>query len=141
MGPSATKQTPNTSISSSKERTFDLRHMASGELSAEDISELREFAIAGGYRPVVVLFSGVDNDVLECIPDRDGAKVVNTLTKSIGFSKLESELSNIRKQHIVGSFSFNLPLLVIYANTPKVTRNSNLTKCEPTFAKSSQIKH
>jgi hypothetical protein len=115
--------------------------MASGELSAEDISELREFAIAGGYRPVVVLFSGVDNDVLECIPDRDGAKVVNTLTKSIGFSKLESELSNIRKQHIVGSFSFNLPLLVIYANTPKVTRNSNLTKCEPTFAKSSQIKH
>jgi hypothetical protein len=49
-----------------------------------------------------ILFGGVDEDVLECILDRDGARVVNTLTKSIGFSKLESKLSNIRKQHITG---------------------------------------
>lgn len=45
--------------------------------------------------------------MLECVPDRDGARVVNTLTKSNGFLKLESELSNYRKQHITGSLVYS----------------------------------
>jgi hypothetical protein len=63
---------------------------------------LREFAIAGGYQPRSILFGGVDEKILRCIPDRAGAKVVNNLTKTIGFTKLESDLSNYRKQHCWG---------------------------------------
>jgi hypothetical protein len=59
------------------------------ELSEEDISELKEFAIAGGYKPGSMLFGGVDEEILGCIPDRTGAKIFNTLSKSIGFPKLE----------------------------------------------------
>jgi hypothetical protein len=85
-----------------EDRTFDLKHLGIQELSEEDISELKEFAIAGGYHPHSVLFGSMDEEVLGCFPGRAGAKVINTLTKSIGFPKMESELSNYRKQHIVG---------------------------------------
>jgi hypothetical protein len=73
----------NKTGASSEEEAFNLRHLTSGELSAEELSELMEFAIAGGYKPGAILFGGVDEELLECIPDRDGARVVNTLTKSI----------------------------------------------------------
>jgi hypothetical protein len=54
----------------------------------------------------VQFFGGVDEDVLECIPNKDGARGVNTLTKSISFLKLESKLRNIRKQPIIGSLVY-----------------------------------
>lgn len=73
----------NKTGASSEEDAFNLRHLTGGELSAEELSELIEFAIAGGYKPGAILFGGVDEELLECIPDRDGARVVNTLTKSI----------------------------------------------------------
>lgn len=90
-----------------RRKTFDLRYLGGGELSAEELFKLQEFAIAGGYRPSVVLFGGVDEDALECLPDRAGARVVNTLTKSIGFLKLENELSNYKKKHITGSLAYS----------------------------------
>jgi hypothetical protein len=43
------------------------------ELSEEDISKLKEFAIAGDYKPGSVLFGGVDEEILGCIPDRSKA--------------------------------------------------------------------
>jgi hypothetical protein len=58
-------------------------------ISEEDISELKEFTIAGGYKHGSVVFGGVDEEILGCIPDHAGTKIVNTLSKSIGFSKLE----------------------------------------------------
>jgi hypothetical protein len=77
------------------------------QLSEEDISELKEFAIVGGYHPGSVLFGGVDEEILGCIPDRGGAKIVNTLSKSVGFLKLERDLSNYRRQHIIGSLFYS----------------------------------
>lgn len=50
--------------SSSKETTIDFRHMSSGELSAEEISWLKEFALASGHKPDALLFGGVDEDML-----------------------------------------------------------------------------
>lgn len=94
--------------SSSEEETFNWRHLAGGELSAKDLLELSEFSIVVGYKPAAILFGGVDEELLECIPDRDGARGVNTLTKSIGFLKLENKLSNFRKHHITRS--------LVYAN-------------------------
>jgi hypothetical protein len=63
---------------SSKNKELDLRHLGGQELFEEDISELKEFAIAGSYKLVYVLFGGVDEEILGCIPDRAGAKIVNT---------------------------------------------------------------
>jgi hypothetical protein len=33
------------------------------QLSEEDISELKEFAVSGGYQPGSVLFDGVDEEI------------------------------------------------------------------------------
>jgi hypothetical protein len=86
---------------------LDLRHLGGQELSNEDISELKEFALAGEYKPRSMLFGGVDKEILECIPDRAGGKIVNTLSKTIGFTKLERDLSNYRRQHITGSLFYS----------------------------------
>jgi hypothetical protein len=91
---------------SSEDKELDLRHLGRQELSEEDISELKEFVIAGGYKPGFVLFGDVDEEILGCIPDRAGAKIVNTLSKSNRFPKLERDLSNYRIQHITGSLFY-----------------------------------
>jgi hypothetical protein len=68
---------------------------------------LKEFVVSGGYQPGSVLFGCVDEETLGCIPDRTGAKIVNTLAKSIGFSKLERDISNYRKQHITDNLFYS----------------------------------
>jgi hypothetical protein len=92
---------------SSEGLELDLRYLGGQELFDDDISELKEFAIAGGYKSGSVLFAGVDEEILGCTPDRTGAKLVNTLSKSIKFSKLERDLSNYRRQHITGSLFYS----------------------------------
>jgi hypothetical protein len=87
-------------------RFFYFRLLVGGELSSEEISDLKDFASARGYPVEAVIFGGLDEDVLDCIPDHDGARVVNTLTKTIGFLKLEHELSELRKQHIIGILAY-----------------------------------
>jgi hypothetical protein len=54
-----------------------------------------------------VLFGGVDEEILGCIRDRAGAKVIDTLSKSVGFPKLESDISGYRRQHIDGSLFYS----------------------------------
>jgi hypothetical protein len=49
-----------------------------------------------------MLFGGIDDESLGCLRDRTGAKVIGTLSKSIGFLKLETDISRYRRQHIVG---------------------------------------
>jgi hypothetical protein len=54
-----------------------------------------------------LLFGGVDEEILRCIRDRAGAKIIGTLSKSVGFPKLESDISGFRRQHIVGSLFYS----------------------------------
>ena len=68
---------------------------------------MREFAISGGYQPRSFLFGGTDEEILGCIPDRARAKIVNTLSRTIGFPKLERDLSDYRKQHITRSLVYS----------------------------------
>ena len=75
-----------------EDKNFDLRHLGGQQLSEEDISELKEFAISCGYQPGSMLFGGVDEEILGCIHDRAGAKIISTLSKSIGFLKLEKDI-------------------------------------------------
>jgi hypothetical protein len=91
----------------SEEKDFDLRHLGGQELSEEDKLELKEFAMSCGYQPGSILFGGVDEEILGCIRDRARAKIVGTLSKSVGFPMLETDISCYRRQHIVGSLFYS----------------------------------
>jgi hypothetical protein len=54
-----------------------------------------------------MLFGGVDEESLGCIRDRIGAKIISTLSKNIGFPKLEKDISCYRRQHIIDSLFYS----------------------------------
>jgi hypothetical protein len=92
---------------SSKDKNYDIRHLGGQQLSEEDISELKEFTISCGYQPGSMLFGGIDEEILGCIRDRAGAKIISTLSKSIRFPKLEKDISFYRRQHIIDSLFYS----------------------------------
>jgi hypothetical protein len=92
---------------SSEEKDFDLRHLGGQELSKADKEKLKEYGISCGYHPGSMLFSGIDEETLGCIRDRIRAKIIGTLSKSVGFPKLESDISGYRRQHIVGNLFYS----------------------------------
>jgi hypothetical protein len=65
-------------------------------LTKAEKEELKEYAISCGYRPEAFLFGGIDDEKMGCIKDQTGAKVIGTLSKSIGFLKLEIDISRYR---------------------------------------------
>jgi hypothetical protein len=91
----------------SEERDFDLRNLVGQELSEAEKKELQEYGISCGYQPGAMLFGGIDEGALGCIRDRAGAKIIDTLSKSVGFLKLEADISGYRRQHIVGSLFYS----------------------------------
>jgi hypothetical protein len=92
---------------SSEEKDFDLRNLVGQELSDAEKKELQEYGISCGYQPRAMLFGGIDEEALGCIRDRTGAKIIGTLSKSVGFPKLEADISSYRRQHIVGSLFYS----------------------------------
>jgi hypothetical protein len=92
---------------SSEGANFDLRHLGGQQLSKEDKSELKEYAISCGYQSRSVLFGGVDEEIVGCIRDRAGAKIIGTMSNSVGFLKLEKDISCYRRQHIIGSLFYS----------------------------------
>jgi hypothetical protein len=66
-----------------------------------------DYAMSCSYQPGALLFGGVDDESLGCLRDRTGAKVISTLSKSIGFLKLEADISRYRRQHIVVSLFYS----------------------------------
>jgi hypothetical protein len=91
----------------SGEEDFNLRHLGGQELFEEEKLELKEFAMSCGYQPGALVFDEVDEEIMECICDRAGAKIVGTLSKSLGFPKLETDISCYRRQHFVGSLFYS----------------------------------
>jgi hypothetical protein len=91
----------------SEEGNFNFQNIIGQELSKAEKGELRDYAISCGYQPGALLFSGVAEESLGCPRDRVGAKVVSTLSKSVGFPKLEVDLSRYRRQHIAGSLFYS----------------------------------
>jgi hypothetical protein len=92
---------------SSENMNFDLWHLGGQQFSEEDISELKEFAISCAYQPGSMLFGGVDEEIVGCIRDSAKAKIISTLSKSIGFPKLEKDIICYRRQHIIGSLFYS----------------------------------
>jgi hypothetical protein len=91
----------------SKEKDFNFQNIFGQKLSKAEKEELRDYAISCGYQPGALLFGSIDDESLGCLRDRTGAKVINTLSKSIGFPKLEADISRYRRQHIVGSLFYS----------------------------------
>jgi hypothetical protein len=88
----------------SEEKDFNFQDILGQKLSK---AESLGYAISCGYQPGALLFGGVAEESLGCLRDRIGAKVVSTLSKSVGFSKLEADLSRYRRHHIAGSLFYS----------------------------------
>jgi hypothetical protein len=91
----------------SEEMDFNLRNLVGQELSEAEKKELQEYGISCGYQPGAMLFGGIDEGALGCIRDSAGAKIISTLSKSVGFPKFEADISGYRRQHIVGSLFYS----------------------------------
>jgi hypothetical protein len=91
----------------SEEKGFNFQNIIDQELSKAEKEELQEYAISHGYQPGAMLFGGINEEALGCIQDRTGAKIISTLLKSVGFPKLEADISSYRRQHIVGSLFYS----------------------------------
>jgi hypothetical protein len=91
----------------SEDEFFNFQNLVGQELTKAGKEELKEYAISCGYRPGALLFGGIDDERLGCVRDQTGAKFIGTLSKSIGFLKLETYISRYRRQHIVGSLFYS----------------------------------
>jgi hypothetical protein len=91
----------------SEDEIFNFQNLVGQELTKAEKEELKVYVISCGYRPGALLFGGVDDEKLGCVRDHTGAKVIGTLSKSIGFPKLETDISHYRRQHIVGSLFYS----------------------------------
>jgi hypothetical protein len=89
------------------ENDFNFQNIIGQKLSKAEKEELRDYAISCGYQPGALLFGGIDEESLGCLRDRTRAKVISTLSKSVGFPKLEADISRYRRQHIVGSLFYS----------------------------------
>jgi hypothetical protein len=81
----------------SEEKDFNFQNIIGQELSKTEKEELREYAISCGYQPGALLFGSIDAESLGCLQDRTGAKVISTLSKSVGFPKLEADISRYQR--------------------------------------------
>jgi hypothetical protein len=103
----------------SEEMDFDLRNRVGQELSEAEKKKLQEYGISCGYQPGAMLFGGLDEGALGCIRDRAWAKIIGTLLKSVGFPKLEADISGYLRQHIIGSLlysNFKVKFLLVSFN-------------------------
>jgi hypothetical protein len=91
----------------SEDEAFNFQNLVGQELTKAEKEELKEYAISCGYRPGALLFGGIDDERLGSVRDQTGAKVIGTLSKSIGFLKLETDISRYQRQHIVGSLFYS----------------------------------
>jgi hypothetical protein len=90
-----------------KREDFNFQNIIGQELSKAEKEELRDYAISCGYQPGALVFGSIDEESLGCLRDQTGANVVSTLSKSVGFPKLEVDLSRYRQQHIAGSLFYS----------------------------------
>jgi hypothetical protein len=90
-----------------EDEIFNFQNLVGQELTKAEKEELKEYAISCGYQPGALLFGGVNDEKLGCVRDHTGVKVIGTLSKSIGFLKLETDISRYRRQHIVGSLFYS----------------------------------
>jgi hypothetical protein len=91
----------------SEEKGFSFHNLVGQELSKAEKEEQQEYAISCGYQLGAMLFGGINEEALGCIRDCTRAKIISTLLKSVGFPKLEADISSYQRQHIIGSLFYS----------------------------------
>jgi hypothetical protein len=90
----------------SEEESFNFQDLIGQKLTVVEKEELKKYAISCGYKPGATLFGGVNEGKLRCLRNRTEAKVVRTLSKSVGLPKLEADLCRYQRHHIAGSLLY-----------------------------------
>jgi hypothetical protein len=90
----------------SEEEDFNFQDLLGQELTDAEKEELKKYAISCGYKSGAMLFGGVNEGKLRCLRNRTEAKIVRTLSKSIGLPKLETDLCRYQRHHIAGSLLY-----------------------------------
>jgi hypothetical protein len=90
----------------SEEENFNFQDLLGQELTDAEKEKLRKYAISCGYKSGAMLFGGVNEGKLRCLRNRSKAKIVRTLSRSIGLPKLEADLCRYQRQHIAGSLLY-----------------------------------
>jgi hypothetical protein len=78
----------------SEEKDFDFRNLVGQELSEAERKELQEYGFSCGYQLGDMLFGGTEEEALGCVRDHIWAKIISILSKSVGFLKLEADISS-----------------------------------------------
>jgi hypothetical protein len=89
-----------------EEENFNFQDLLGQELTDAEREEIKKYAISCGYKPVSLLFGGVNEGKLRCLRNRTEAKVVRTFSKSVGLPKIEADLCRYQRQHIAGSLLY-----------------------------------
>jgi hypothetical protein len=89
-----------------EEESFNFQDLLGQELTGAEKEELKKYAISCGYKPWATLFGGVNEGKLRYLRNRTEAKVVRTLSKSVGLPKLEADLCRYQRHHIAGSLLY-----------------------------------
>jgi hypothetical protein len=88
------------------EGDFKFQDLLGQELTDAEKEELKKYAVSCGYKPGAMLFGGVNEGKLRCLRNRSEAKIIRTLSKSIGLPKLEADLCRYQRHHIAGSLLY-----------------------------------
>jgi hypothetical protein len=101
----------------SEEGDFNFQDLLGQELTDAEKEELKKYAISCGYKSGATLFGGVNEGKLRCLRNRTEAKIVRTLSKSVGLPKIEANLCRYQRHHVAGSLlyaNFKVKLLLLF---------------------------
>jgi hypothetical protein len=91
-----------------KELEFIVRHASGKQLSREQIAEAKQFAMDLKYPERSLIFNGTNEDeFLYCLPDDKEISVCQEMANSIGYPKLELDLSVMSKDQLADSLAYN----------------------------------
>jgi hypothetical protein len=94
--------------SSNKSIDYIICHASGKELSQEEMLEARHYAQKLKYPKGALVFNGSgEEDFLYCLPDNKEISVCREIGKSIGFPKLEHDLSILSKDDLADSLAYN----------------------------------
>jgi hypothetical protein len=101
----------------SEKGDFNFQDLLGQELTDAEKEELKKYAISCGYKSGAMLFDGVNEGKLICLRNRTEAKIVRTLSKSVGLPKIEADLCRYQRHHVAGSLlytNFKVKLLLLF---------------------------
>jgi hypothetical protein len=90
----------------SEEGDFNFQDLLGQELTYAEKEELKKYAISCGYKSGATLFGGVNEGKLRCLRNRTEAKIVRTLSKSVGLPKIEADLCRYQRHHVADNLLY-----------------------------------